>query len=150
MEILVAGGSGFLGTALRAQLARAGHSVTQLVRSEPSMPAQVRWNPYGGDLDPSVVDRADAVINLAGAPLAHWPLTTAYKQQIVDSRVATTRTLAQTIASTGGGTALINASGINYYGSDRGDEPLDEHSASRIGLHGRGDEAVGGRNLSRC
>ncbi len=132
MEILVAGGSGFLGTALRGQLGRAGHSVTQLVRSEPSMPAQVRWNPYAGDLDPSVVDRADAVINLAGAPLAHWPLTTAYKQQIVDSRVATTRTLAETIASTGGGTALINASGINYYGSDRGDEPLDESSSPGV------------------
>lgn len=130
MHILIAGGSGFLGTALRAHLAVAGHSITQLVRSEPSAPAQVRWNPYAGDLDPAVVDRADVVINLAGAPLARWPLTTAYKQEIVDSRVATTRTLAETIASTGGGAALINASGINYYGSDRGDEPLDEHSAA--------------------
>lgn len=129
VEILVAGGSGFLGTALRAHLARAGHSVTQLVRSEPSTPAQVQWDPYGGELEPSVVDRADGVINLAGAPVAHWPLTESYRLQIVDSRVATTRTLAETIASTGGGTALINASGINYYGSDRGDERLDESSS---------------------
>lgn len=129
MDILVAGGSGFLGTALRAHLARTGHAVTQLVRSAPSTPAQVRWDPYAGDLDWSAVAQADAVINLAGAPLARWPWTTAYKQQILSSRVATTRTIAEAIASTGGGTALINASGINYYGSDRGDDPIDEKSS---------------------
>ncbi len=129
MRILVAGGSGFLGTALRAHLARGGHSVTQLVRSEPSTPSQVRWDPYRGDLDTSAVSDADTVVNLAGAPLAHWPWTASYKKQIIESRVATTATLAETIAAGGGNTALVNASGINYYGSDRGDEHLDESSA---------------------
>lgn len=128
MELLVAGGSGFLGTALRARLALAGHTVTQLVRSAPSTPSQAQWDPYRGDLDHGLVDGVDAIVNLAGAPLAHWPWTSSYQQQIIDSRVATTGTLAQAIASTGGTTALINASGINYYGGDRGDEQLDEDS----------------------
>jgi len=129
VRILVAGGSGFLGTALRAHLALEGHFVTQLVRSEPSTPTQVRWDPDRGDITASVVDEADAVVNLAGAPLAHWPWTAAYRKQIIESRVATTNTLAEAIAATGGSTALVNASGINYYGSDRGDENLDESSA---------------------
>ena len=128
MRFLVAGGSGFLGTALRASLALAGHSVTQLVRSDASTPAQAHWDPYSGALDPSLVEAVDVVVNLAGAPLAHWPTTTSYKKSIIASRVATTGTLARAIEATGGVTALVNASGINYYGGDRGDEPINEES----------------------
>lgn len=130
MRIVVAGGSGFLGTALRGHLAKAGHTVTQLVRSEPITPAQVQWDPYASTLDPAVLVGADTVVNLAGAPLAHWPWTASYRQQIIDSRVATTKTLADAIAAADSTTALVNASGINYYGADRGDELLDEESAA--------------------
>jgi uncharacterized protein (TIGR01777 family) len=89
----------------------------------------VRWDPYSGRLDPSALQDMDVVVNLAGAPLAHWPWTSSYRKQIVNSRVRTTTTLASAIATSGATTALVNASGINYYGSDRGDENLDEGSA---------------------
>ncbi len=130
MQILLAGGSGFLGTALRETLTASDHDVIQLVRSEPASASQVKWDPYGRGVDLAVVAQADAVVNLAGAPLAHWPWTASYRKKIVDSRVRTTRTLAEAVAATGATTALVNASGINYYGSDRGDEKLDEHSAA--------------------
>jgi uncharacterized protein (TIGR01777 family) len=130
MHIVVAGASGFLGTALRAHLALAGHTVTQLVRGKPTPPARIRWNPDAQDLDAKALDGADAVVNLAGAPLAHWPWTSSYRQQIVASRVSSTRTLSDALAARGSGAALVNASGINYYGADRGDELLDEDSSA--------------------
>lgn len=129
MHIVIAGGSGFLGTALRAHLAQSGHTITQLVRGEPSSATQVQWNPSAGRLDPAVLDGADAVVNLAGAPLVHVPMTASYRRQIIDSRVSTTTTLADAVAARGSSTALVNASGINYYGGDRGDELVDEDSA---------------------
>ncbi len=133
MRIIVAGASGFLGTALRHHLEAAGHETVQLVRSPTPGPGQVRWDPAAGDLDPAALDGADAVVNLGGAPIAHWPWTTAYKQKILKSRLETTGTIARTLAGLDSPPALVNAGGINYYG-DRGDEILDEDSAPGKGF----------------
>ena len=134
MRIVLSGASGFLGTSLRSTLQAAGHELVQLVRGTPHSQSQRQWDPYAADLDPAVLAGADAVVNLAGVPMAHVPWNDAYKQKVLDSRVATTTTLANTIASLGGATALVNASGINYYGADRGDEDLDEDSAPGTGF----------------
>lgn len=134
MKIVLSGSSGFLGTALRQQLAANGHDLVRLVRGDPRGPDQVRWDPYASDLDPAVIDGADAVVNLSGVPIGHVPWTEAYRRQVVESRVASTTCLARTIASLGGSTALVNASGINYYGVDRGDETLDEDSEVGTGF----------------
>jgi uncharacterized protein (TIGR01777 family) len=128
MKIVVSGASGFLGTALRRRLAADGHDIVQLVRGQPERPDQRRWDPYARDLDPSLVEGADTVLNLAGVPIGHVPWTESYRRQVVQSRVVTTTCLADAIAALGGSTALVNASGINYYGADRGDERLDEDS----------------------
>jgi uncharacterized protein (TIGR01777 family) len=134
MRILMAGSSGFLGTALRTHLAAAGHDVTRLVRSEPTGPDQVRWDPYRAELDLGLVDRSDVVVNLAGAKVEHWPWTSSYKQQLLDSRVTTTSVLAEAIATVDRRPALINASGVNIYGDDRGDEELTEDASDGPGL----------------
>lgn len=133
MRIIVAGASGFLGTALRRHLEAAGHETVQLVRSTTPAPGQVSWDPASGNLDPAALDGADAVVNLGGAPIARWPWTTAYKQVILKSRLETTGTIARTIAGLSTPPALVNAGGINYYG-DRGDEVLDEDSAPGDGF----------------
>ncbi|MGI8994245.1 MAG: TIGR01777 family oxidoreductase [Nocardioidaceae bacterium] len=133
MKIIVAGASGFLGTALRRQLAHDGHQVVQLVRSEPQAEDQLRWDPAVGRLDPASIDGADAVINLGGAPIARWPWTAAYKEKILQSRLETTGTVAEAIAASTGKPALVNASGINYYG-DRGDERVDETATPGTGF----------------
>jgi uncharacterized protein (TIGR01777 family) len=134
VKIVLAGSSGFLGGALREKLTADGHTLVRLVRGQPREPNQVRWDPYTGELDPSVVEGADAVVNLAGVPIGHIPWTESYRRQVVDSRVATTSCLAATIDGLGGSTALVNASGINYYGADRGDEELDESSSPGTGF----------------
>lgn len=129
MHVLVAGASGFLGSALRTHLTHRGHRVTQLVRGDPHGPEQVRWDPYHGVLDLAVVETSDVVVNLAGAPIAHWPWTTSYKETLRTSRVVTTTTIANAIAEVERRPALVNASGVGYYG-DRGDEVLDESSTN--------------------
>lgn len=133
MRILMAGASGFLGTALRAHLIAEGHQVTQLVRDDPRSSDQVRWDPYRRVLDHAVVAASHVVINLAGAPIARWPCTSGYKKKILQSRMATGNTIAAAIAEVDARPAWINASAIGYYG-DRGDEVLDEASTNGSGF----------------
>jgi uncharacterized protein len=134
MKIVLAGSSGFLGSALRRTLAADGHELVQLVRGRPRHPGQRGWDPYAGRLDPALLTGTDAVVNLAGVPIGQVPWTAAHRRQVVESRVVTTTCLAEAIASNGGTTALVNASGINYYGVERGQEELEEDSAPGTGF----------------
>lgn len=147
MRVVVAGSSGFLGTALRDRLARDGHDVLRLVRGTAATPTESAWNPYGGQVDDELISSADVVVNLAGTPIAHWPWTESYKRTLVESRVATTRTLAEAIARTGGHTALINGSGINAYGHP-GDRICDESSPRGDGFLAEVVEAWEGATAS--
>jgi hypothetical protein len=125
MKLVLAGASGFLGTAWRDHLARHGHQVVRLVRGEALADGESQWDPYAGRVDRSVIEGADVVANLAGAPLAHWPWTAAYRRTFTDSRVATTRTLAEAVASSDRRPAFLAQSGVAGYG-DRGDLLVDE------------------------
>lgn len=116
MKIVAAGVSGFIGTRLTAALSAAGHQVTRLVRSEPSGPDESLWNPHSGDLDTSVFDGADAVINLCGVGFADHRLTAEYKYLVLSSRVNPTKLLAAECARLGI-PVLINASAVGYYGA---------------------------------
>lgn len=129
MRVVLAGASGFLGTAWRDHLAREGHEVIRLVRGEAQSGQESHWDPYAGQVDAAVIESADVVANLAGAPLAHWPWTESYKRTFLDSRVATTRTLAEAVARSERRPAFLAQNGIAGYG-DQGDVPLTEESAS--------------------
>ncbi|HZM82555.1 MAG TPA: TIGR01777 family oxidoreductase [Candidatus Limnocylindrales bacterium] len=122
MRVVVAGGSGFLGTPLRQELAAAGHEVIQLVRRPPTEPDQLRWDP-GHPV--SLPDDTGAVINLCGVGIGHrW--TQSYKKLIRSSRIVPTTRLAQAVARQGI-PVLINASGVGFYG-ETGDRIVDEGS----------------------
>jgi uncharacterized protein (TIGR01777 family) len=125
VKVVLAGASGFLGTAWRGHLARGGHEVVRLVRGEALSASESHWDPYAGRLDRAVIEQADVVANLAGAPLAHWPWTPTYRRTFLDSRVATTRTLAEAVATSERRPALLAQGGIGGYG-DRGDRVLTE------------------------
>lgn len=133
MRIVISGASGFLGVPLIAQLRSNGHQVTQLVRSATSRPQTSRWDPANGRVDQVLIDSADAVINLSGAPIAHWPWTQDYRRTVLDSRVSCTRTLAEAIATAPRPPVFISASGMSAYGSDRGAEVLTEQSSLGTG-----------------
>ena len=121
MKIVLAGGSGFLGSALAQALRARGDEVAILSRR-----GGVTWNP-DGTTGPwaAALDGADAVINLAGEPLAGKRWTAQQKRRIWDSRVLATRSLVGAItAAEHPPRVLISASGVGFYpdSSDAVDE----------------------------
>lgn len=128
MKLVLAGASGFLGSAWRDHLAREGHEVVRLVRGEPMSAAESRWDPYAGKVDRTAIESADVVACLSGAPLARLPFTERYKRTFVDSRVLTTRTLAQAVGASDRRPAFLAQNGISGYG-DNEDRMLTEDSA---------------------
>ena len=131
MLIVIAGGTGFLGSPLAEAYAEDSHDVRVLTRS--LAPGETRhesgtgvpgitrvgWNP-DGTAGPwaAVVSGADAVINLSGASIGDKRWTPQRKAELRDSRLLPTRSLAAAIrqAATPPG-VFISASAIGYYGT---------------------------------
>jgi uncharacterized protein len=130
MKWLLAGASGFLGTAIRVRLAGEGHEVVRLVRREPATSTEFRWDPDAGEIDASAFDGVDVAVNLGGVPVAPLPWTESRREQILSSRVNTTSTLARGLAAHANGRprSLIQASGIARYGTTSGADPHTEDS----------------------
>lgn len=129
-RILLSGGSGLLGTAVRQALGGRRAEVLQLVRREPVGNGQLKWNPAVAtavpDLEP--LEGLDAAIHFSGASVAAHRWTPAWKREIWRSRVESTRALAETLATLRQPPkTLLLASATGIYGN-RGDELLDERS----------------------
>ena len=125
MRIVLAGGSGFLGRALRARLERDGHSVAVLTRSPGRTPDAVTWTP-DGTVGPwaSAIAGADAIVNLAGEGIADKRWNDARRRALRDSRLLTTRSLVGALRQSPA-PVLVNASAVGYYGA-RADERVTE------------------------
>jgi uncharacterized protein (TIGR01777 family) len=91
MRIVMLGGTGQIGTFLRRGLVAAGHEVVVVGRN-----TEVRWD--GRTLDPSVVDGADAVVNLAGRSV-NCRYTAANLREMMSSRVDSARAVGEAIAA---------------------------------------------------
>jgi hypothetical protein len=129
VRVLLSGSGGLIGSELARALGTAGHEVVRLVRAEPLPgPSKIVWDPAHGWLESRRLEGFDAVVHLAGESVAQPPWTAEKKARIHDSRVASTRLLAETMARLERKPAVFAcASAIGYYG-DRGDEELDEAS----------------------
>ena len=128
MRVLISGASGLLGSALVRELRAGGHESIALVRRTAGA-GEVQWEPRQ-PLHPDRLTGCDAVVHLAGKNIAGlW--TKKFKQEVLESRVLGTRTLATAAAESyrrsGKPTVFVCASGMSYYG-DRGDEMLTEES----------------------
>ena len=132
MKITISGASGLIGRRLLKTLAGDGHTLQVLSRhAGTNMPGGVRvwpWEPAKGEPPTEALGDADAIVHLAGEPVAQrW--TPEVKQRIRESRVAGTANLARAIGKLPQAPkTLVSASAMGYYGS-RGDEVLTESSA---------------------
>ncbi|GLW10576.1 epimerase [Microtetraspora sp. NBRC 13810] len=134
MTIIVTGASGLLGSALVKALGTDGRRVVRLVRRAPRGADESSWDPRGGELDPAVLEGAEAVVHLAGASIGDRRWTATYKNELVRSRVEGTRLLAATLAGLDRPPGmLLSASGIHFYG-DTGDRVVDESAAKGTGF----------------
>jgi uncharacterized protein (TIGR01777 family) len=125
VKVVLAGGSGLIGEALKASLRQGGHDVAVLVRHATTAPGEDSWDPEQGLLDPNFLSDADAVICLSGVGVGDHRWTESYKRHIIDSRVDTVGTIARTLAEYGGPRVFIAASAVGYYG-DTGDRVVAE------------------------
>jgi uncharacterized protein (TIGR01777 family) len=127
--IVIAGGTGFLGTALVRALRGDGHAVTVLTR-RPRRDGEVAWAP--GDSEASwtaIVGGAETVINLAGSSIGGGRWTQARKREILESRTQATRALVRACAARPRPSRVfVTNAAIGVYGI-RGDEPVTEQTA---------------------
>jgi uncharacterized protein (TIGR01777 family) len=123
MRVVVSGSSGTIGTALCRALAGEGHDVVRLVRRASGGPGEASWDPASGTLDPAVLAGAGAVVNLNGVSLGAKRWTEEQKQAILESRTASTGTLARAIAAADPAPRVfVSQSAVGYYGSFAGGE----------------------------
>ncbi len=135
MKVLVAGGSGFIGSALAKSLRAGGHEVWILTRHAVTRPNEIQWDGRTTNGWGTRVGEMDAVINVTGYGLEHWPWTQKQKQRFHDSRVLPGLALASAIKeSARRPDVFLQISGINRYGlrGDSADEstpPADDYLA---------------------
>jgi hypothetical protein len=132
----LSGASGIVGTALRQALDARNVEVLQLVRRDPVASGQLKWDPAASIPIPNTnaVEGLDAAIHLSGAGIAAHRWTPAYKRELWESRIESTRVLAAALASLSQPPrTLLVASATGFYGN-RGDELLDENSGPGTGF----------------
>ncbi|MBI4680908.1 MAG: TIGR01777 family protein [Nitrospirae bacterium] len=120
MNILITGGTGFIGSALGRELSNSGHKV--IIASRRKTPPKlenieiVRWD-IQTPLSSEIMSGIDAVINLAGESLISGRWTEKRKERIMSSRVNTTRLLVESMKNANPKPkVLISVSAVGYYG----------------------------------
>lgn len=145
MRIVIAGGTGFVGSPLAEMYAEEGHDVRVLTRSLPDgesrhdpgtgMPGitRVGWRANGAaGAWAGIVNEADAVINLAGESLADGRWTPKRKAAMRDSRILATRSIVEAIrAAAAPPPVLVNSSAVGYYGPSGAEPKTEDAPASR-------------------
>ncbi len=135
-SVLIAGGTGLIGTHLSNYLTRQGMKVSHLSRSKQknSPYTTFTWNPVEHRMDTEALQDVNYIINLAGAGVADGRWTQARKKLILESRLDSAATFEKHLAETGiKPNAYLSASAVGYYG-DRGEEILTEESEPGTGF----------------
>ncbi len=125
--ILITGGTGTIGKSLSKLLVEKQHEVIILTRHpRPAAGAisYAAWDPANQRIDIAALQKADYIINLAGAGVADKRWSKARKKEIVDSRVQSGQLLVKAMQeNTNKVQAVISMSGIGWYGDDNKRSP---------------------------
>jgi len=131
MRIAIIGGRGFIGRNLSNELMAAGHQVIIVTRAKDTKAVNsgfyVNWDGKDRKALQTILEKCDAVVNLAGENIGVKPWTKARKEMLRRSRVETTNVLVDSLNELKKlPLILIQASAIGFYGV--GDQPVDENS----------------------
>ena len=141
MKVAITGATGFVGSRLVERLSEEGHQVVVLTRTvskaERRFPQQKFPNLEFATFGPDILDEwkgvlasCDGVVNLAGEPIAEKRWSVDQKNEILDSRIDTTRALVQAIAQADPKPqVMVSGSAIGYYGTSE-TATFDETSAA--------------------
>ncbi|MBL7687638.1 MAG: TIGR01777 family oxidoreductase [Bdellovibrionaceae bacterium] len=140
MKVLLTGSTGLIGREIGKRLVARGDQVVTLVRdldrarrTEPFPAERYLWN-HVDEVPAEALLGVDAVIHLAGEPIADGRWTAERKQKIRDSRIVSSRRLVQAVLKHGSSVeAFVQGSAIGIYG-DRGDEVLNAASTGGSGF----------------
>jgi len=134
MRVLVSGASGLVGSEVIRQLEAEGHEALRLVRRKATAANEVEWNPATGFLQEGIMETIDAVVNMAGATTGKIPWTAKYKEEIVNSRLDSTKTLVKAMAAAKKRPeVLVSGSASGFYG-DTGEKILHESAPKGTGF----------------
>jgi uncharacterized protein (TIGR01777 family) len=146
VRVAVVGATGLIGRRLVAALASRGDDVLAISRGgrEVAGARPLAWEPRTAPFPAAAREAAEAVVNLAGEPLAQrW--TDETKRAIVESRVRTTSRIAEAVGDGGPG-VLVNGSAVGIYGST--ERPVDEAGPRGAGF--LADTAVAWEEAARA
>ncbi|RDI58145.1 TIGR01777 family oxidoreductase [Flavobacterium glaciei] len=129
-NVLISGGSGFIGSNLTALLVSKGYSVSILSRSVKQNKEDVfyyKWDVSNQTIDEKAVLKADYIIHLAGENIAEKRWTAKRKAEIIDSREKSTQLLYAVLKKHNKKLdAFISASAVGIYGAVNGEEICSE------------------------
>jgi uncharacterized protein (TIGR01777 family) len=129
-SVLITGGTGLVGTAVKTLLEAKGYEVVLLSRSKSSLKGQAHWDINAGTIDSTAIAEADYIIHLAGAGVADKRWSESRKQEIVDSRTKSSALLVKALQETPNKVkAVISASAIGWYGPDQMNTHNNERTA---------------------
>jgi uncharacterized protein len=132
MDVAITGSHGLIGSALIAELTKAGHAVRKVVRSG-ATGADILWDPKAGSIDATKLAGVDAVVHLAGAGIGDKRWTPEWKKELVESRTKGTTLLSTALADLPvKPSVLLSGSAIGYYGA--GTDPVTEDSKPGTGF----------------
>ncbi len=132
-NVLISGGSGFIGSHLTGLLIAKGYSVSILSRSEKQNKGDIfyyKWDVANQTIDESAVLNADYIIHLAGENIAEKRWTAKRKAAIIDSREKSTQLLYSVLKKNNKKLdAFISASAVGIYGAVNGEEICSENTS---------------------
>jgi uncharacterized protein (TIGR01777 family) len=135
-RLLISGGTGFIGSALVAELLRAGHDITLLSRRPRAAALQFagRVRALRNTRALAAAEVFDVIVNLAGAPVVGLPWSRKRKRELASSRLSSTRDLLDFVMRAQQRPQVwVQASAIGFYGS-YSETPLDESAAAGEGF----------------
>jgi len=137
MKIAISGATGLIGSTLKDFFVKNGHQVSTISRHRGffKKTSNIFWDLKKNYIDIKVLEGHDVIIHLAGANISAQNWSDAYKKEIRDSRIKSTKLLVQTIQRmTNRPKVFLCASAVGYYGNQEPEAVMDEHSPTGRGF----------------